>query len=285
MNSNTELDLGEIDSPLLVFSGPCSNLEATEALLELARAEGFDSSQVICTGDLAAYGANPAETVRAVRDSGCHVLMGNCEESLGAQAENCGCGFEEGSSCDVLSVAWFRHAAGSLSLDQIQWMATLPRQIRFTMAGQRALVIHGSVTTINQFVFPATDATVKSAQIAHADADIVIGGHSGVPFTQVIDAGLWHNSGIVGIPANDGTPRVWFSTLTPGDDDIQIAHRSLDYNYSAAASSIRTLEQLPNDYADAIENGLWPSDDVMPAADRENRGKPISPHQMVWPQG
>src|SRR5262249_6191085 len=45
----------------------------------------------------------PEETVSVLRDWGCHVIAGNCEEQLAAGGADCGCGFPEGSACDRLS--------------------------------------------------------------------------------------------------------------------------------------------------------------------------------------
>ena len=33
---------------------------------------------------------------------------------------------------------------------------------------------------------------------------------------------------------------------------------------------------------DALETGLWPSDDVMPDADRRRRGRAVTPSALVW---
>ena len=64
---------------LLVFGGPYSNLRATQALRAKAAELGCAPSEVICTGDLVAYCAEPEETTQAIRDWGCHVIAGNCE--------------------------------------------------------------------------------------------------------------------------------------------------------------------------------------------------------------
>ena len=45
------VDLGELDAPVLLFGGPYSNLQATQALVELAKREGIPASHMICTGD------------------------------------------------------------------------------------------------------------------------------------------------------------------------------------------------------------------------------------------
>ena len=103
-------ELGELTGKVLLFGGPYSNLEATEALIRAARDHGIAPENVICTGDVVAYCADPLATVEAIRDWGCHVVMGNCEESLGEASADCGCGFEKGSACDLLAVKWYAHA-------------------------------------------------------------------------------------------------------------------------------------------------------------------------------
>ncbi len=99
-------ELGALSEPVLVFGGPVSNLHATQAMLEVAKALGIPPARIICTGDLAAYCAQPAETIDCVMQSGVEVVMGNCEESLADNSDDCGCGFDEDSTCDVLAVDW-----------------------------------------------------------------------------------------------------------------------------------------------------------------------------------
>src|SRR6516164_7717580 len=129
------------DGPLLLFGGPYSNLEATRALLDRAAALGIPPRRIVCTGDIVAYGADPAATVELVRDFGCHVVMGNCEESLSADSEDCGCGFPAGSQCERLSAAWFAHAAAELDAGARAWMAGLPRRIDIELGGARFAAI------------------------------------------------------------------------------------------------------------------------------------------------
>jgi len=67
-----------VADPVMVLGGPYSNLEATRAVLvEAARLE-IPADRIICTGDVVAYGADPAATVELVRGSVRHVVMGNC---------------------------------------------------------------------------------------------------------------------------------------------------------------------------------------------------------------
>ena len=68
-----------------------------------AAALGVSASRVICTGDVVAYCSEPEETVAAIRQWGCHVIAGNCEQQLALGADDCVCGFAKDSTCDALS--------------------------------------------------------------------------------------------------------------------------------------------------------------------------------------
>ena len=268
---------------VLLFGGPYSNLEATQAVLAEAERRRIPPERIVCTGDVVAYAADGRATVDLIRRSGIHVVRGNCEEALAASAGDCGCGFAPGSSCDRLSAAWFAHADRELGPDERAWMASLPRRLTLDLAGLRLAVVHGSLNEINRFVFASTPERVKALDLALAGVDGIIAGHCGLPFTEVIGGRLWHNPGVVGMPANDGTPRVWFSVLSPGDEpqSLAIEHAALSYDHVSAAAKMGAAH-LPDDYATALATGLWPSCDVPPAAELKAQGQRLQPAQLVW---
>jgi predicted phosphodiesterase/pyruvate-formate lyase-activating enzyme len=278
----SEIRVLRMDGPVLVFGGPYSNLEATRALFDWAAARGVPADHIICTGDVVAYGADARETLALVRQSGIHVVMGNCEESLAANAATCGCGYAEGTACQRLAAEWYAHADRSLGDEDRRWLGTLPRRLVVELAGRRLTVVHGGVSQINRFVFASAPAAVKRAELAGTDGDGVISGHSGMPFTQIIDGRLWHNAGAIGMPANDGTARTWFSLLVPEGDGIRIEHKALDYDCRIAAQKMRSAG-LPEGYARALETGHWPSLDVLPPAEIAETGRPIEPGAIFWP--
>src|SRR5260370_34707425 len=156
------------NGPLMVVGGLYSNLEATRALLEQAARLAIPPERIICTGDVVAYGADPAATVELVRDAGCHVLLGNCEESLAGGSADCGCGFPAGSACEELSAAWFAHAARELAADALAWMARLPRRIELEIGGHRLAGVHGGAGSINRFLFASAGAAMHGQDAGKA---------------------------------------------------------------------------------------------------------------------
>ena len=139
---------------------------------------GITADRCICTGDVVAYCAEPEETTAAIRDWGCRVVAGNCEQELAAAAEDCACGFEEGSECNRLAKGWYPFANARLSVASRAWMAALPKTLTFTLAGLRFCVIHGGVGLVNRFVFASQRGAIAE-ELEQAQADVVIAGHAG----------------------------------------------------------------------------------------------------------
>jgi predicted phosphodiesterase len=270
------------DGSLIIFGGPYSNLEATRALLDRAARLGVPADRIICTGDVVAYGADPAATVELMRQTECQVIKGNCEENLAAGAVDCGCGFPTGSACERLSTSWFAHATRTLEPEALAWMAALPRRIDIEFGGRRLSVVHGSFRSINQFIFASTEARVKNRELDATANDGVLAGHCGLPFTQLLGKRLWDNAGAIGLPANDGTPRGWYSVIKAEAHGISIAHCALEYDHKTAAAKMR-IAHLPEEYANALETGLWPSCDVLPRKETRQRGIPLEETRVFWP--
>jgi len=276
------LDLGELNAPVLCFGGPYSNLQATKALKNKAEFLGIPPERIICTGDVVAYCANPQQTVDLIRDWGVHVMMGNCEQALGFDADDCGCGFDEGSQCDVLSDEWYQFASGRLNSAAKLWMRSLPDVIYLNLFGIPIAVIHGGVDDISAFVFHSTPDNAKQQIINELEIPSgpigIIAGHSGLPFTDTNVGGdclFWHNPGVIGMPANDGTPRAWYSVVDRDEDgQLCFSHGVLDYCHQGAAQAM--IENgLSPEYKQSLLTGLWPNMDVLPEWEQKQQGQQI----------
>jgi predicted phosphodiesterase len=270
------------DGPLLVFGGPYSNLQATQAILAEAARRGIPPQRVICTGDVVAYGADAAACCDLIMASGIWVIAGNCEENLAAGALDCGCGFEEGTACDLLSRAWYAHANREVTAAHRAWMAGLPYRLMIRLPdGRRLAVLHGGARDISRFIFASAEHKDLADEIAATGCDGVIAGHCGIPFVRQVGPGVWINAGAVGMPADDGTPRIWYALLTPDKAGLSVETLPLQYDHAAAAAAMRKAG-LPEGYAAALGSGLWPSCDVLPPAERARRGQKLLPAKLVW---
>ncbi len=267
--------LGDLTGSLLLFGGPYSNLQATQAIKRVADTLGIPPERTICTGDIVAYCADPAATLDLVRDWGIHVVMGNCEESLATGALDCGCGFEQGTVCSALSVDWYRYASEQVSAEHRAWLRQLPSRIDLTWAGRSMAVIHGGLEVINRFIFPSASNDQIAREMELTPADLIVGGHSGIPFGRQLGDRAWLNAGAIGLPANDGTRDGWYLLLEPTTSGSRASWHRLVYDAKQAAAAMRT-RGLSGDYDSTLLTGLWPSLDVLPEQERRKQGVPLS---------
>ncbi|RLJ59307.1 calcineurin-like phosphoesterase family protein [Litoreibacter meonggei] len=259
-------DLGELSGEVLLFGGAYSNVQALDAVIMTASARGIPASRCIFTGDVVAYCADALACAERLAGMGCHTILGNCEQQLLNGAADCGCGFEEGSACDVASQTWFEHASRQIGPRASDFWGDTPDWLTFTHSGQRYAVIHGGALDVAQFIWPSDTGAVFEAEFAEIEAktgiiDAVICGHSGIPFERVIGARRWINAGVIGMPPHDGRPATRYAILS-GDG---VRFHSLNYDTDAAARAMENAG-LVQGYEAGIRSGLWPSEDVLPSA-------------------
>ncbi|MEO0329334.1 MAG: metallophosphoesterase family protein [Pseudomonadota bacterium] len=270
-----------VDEKLFVFGGTYSNLQATQAIFEKAKSLGFSNDQMVFTGDMIAYCGQPQETADFIRSSNITCIMGNCEESLANDRADCGCGFEEGSSCSTLSEEWYRFCQQSLSAETIAWMGDLPKQLLVSLYDMNFLVTHATPARINQFVFASDlEAMITQPEFATLEPDLAgyIVGHSGIPFIRTTGNKLWLNSGAAGMPANDGTARVWCASIIHKSGELIIETHAVEYEFQTTVKEI-SRAGLSDGYANALSTGIWPSMDVLPETERSQKGIPLSPQR------
>ena len=262
-------DLGQLTGTLLTFGGPYSNLQATEALFAKADELAIPASNIICTGDVVAYCGDPGTTTDLIRKRNINLIKGNVEISLSEGAGDCGCGFEEGSACDLLSIQWFNQAVKEISAEQIAWKAQLPDCIQFSYAGRRFEVVHGTRNEVSRFLFASQDHDFLFADMSKRDVDVTLAGHNGIPYTKNQDDKIWHNAGVIGMPANNGETTGWYSLIQETKDgSIEFSHHPMDYDFESAAATMRS-KGYPEAYAKALSSGHWPSLDVLPDAEKQ----------------
>ena len=256
-------NLGTVNGKMLLFGGVYSNLQALEELIRIADKQGIPPENCICTGDIVGYCAQPEEVVQTFKKWGARSILGNVEIQLRDGAEDCGCDFREGSRCDGFSQLWFPYAQSKLSKSSLDYIASLPDHITFNYAGNQVGILHGSFFNVSDFIYKSTNWEVKAPNFSKLNADIIVGGHCGLPFQHLENEKYWLNPGVIGMPANDGEPHVWYMTFN--DDGLfKYNHHTLKYNYKLT-SSLMQNGLLPEEYARTIITGIWDNTEILPA--------------------
>lgn len=274
-----------------IFCGPYGNFQALQKIIHEAFSQGYRAHEIFCLGDVAAYCAQPRECYRLLAAYNITCIAGNVEEQIASGADNCGCNFEEGSSCDVASAVWFDYTQSQLleSDHVIIKQIAKHNHMVIEVAGKKILLVHGDDQETSKWIFESSDWDTHKQPVfdRHADIDAVVAGHSGLPFVQEKDGKIWANAGVIGMPANDGTTRGWYLTINPSEEGLDFETHTFDYPFKATQSYMKG-DLVPTDYRDvmstyheALGAGIWPSVDVLPIKEREKTGQPLQSQKVV----
>jgi putative phosphoesterase len=231
---------------IAIFSDIHGNLQALESLLADIAAQKPDA--VYCLGDLVGYGASPNEVTERIRREACPTVMGNYDDGVGFERDECGCAYREEADRErgQRSLEWTK---ARLTPANKAFLRTLMNEIRFEADGKRILLVHGSPRKMNEYLFE--DRPISSFQrlAASSDADIIVFGHTHKPYVKVVDGVTFVNAGSVGKP-KDGDWRGCYVELDGGTATF----RRVAYDVKGAAAAIRATE-LPHEFAADIESG------------------------------
>ncbi|WP_026450371.1 metallophosphoesterase family protein [Aequorivita capsosiphonis] len=263
MDKKTE-HIENLKEKVLLFGGVYSNLQALEELKRIAEAENISPENCICTGDIVGYCAQPEETVQLFKLWGAKSIAGNVELQLRDGAENCGCDFKAGSRCDGFSQLWYPYAQSKLSKSSLEFIKTLSESLHFEYTGKRVTVVHGSYSNVSEFIFKSTPWETKLKNFKETKSDVIIAGHCGLPFHHMEENKMWLNPGVIGMPANDGTPQVWYMVLNDEKEKLSFTHRRLDYNFTLTSKLMQNA-LLPQEYAKTILTGIWDNTEILPS--------------------
>jgi predicted phosphodiesterase len=267
------IDLGRKTGKMLLFGGVYSNLQALQSLMQVAQQHGVAPENCICTGDIIGYCGQPQKTLDLFKNWGAHGILGNVEIQLRDDQDDCGCDFTQGSRCDNFSEIWYAFAKANLHTSSKEYFKTLPDHIVFQYAGKKIGVLHGSYDHVSQFIFKSTHWKEKQASLDALKAEVIIAGHCGLPFVdQKVDT-RWLNPGVIGMPANDGNLHTW-TMIIDDANGLEYQHIPLSYDHETAIKEMKK-NQLPDEYAQTLETGIWDNMEILPEEERLLKGKKL----------
>src|SRR5918994_2095540 len=240
---------------IATFSDLHGNSAATDAVLAAIDAEQPDA--IYNLGDLIGYGAKLNETITLIRERGIPTIMGNYDDGVGFDRDDCGCAYkdkdEEARGQD--SLFWSRDVT---TPENKAYLRTLLPEIRFEAEGKRFRLVHGSPRRMNEYLFEDRDPRSLARIAQGADADVLVFGHTHKSWVREIEGVLFINDGSVGKP-KDGDPRAAWALLTvEARQPVHVEIRRVPYDVASMAAAIRAADGLPDHFARDIETGGRP---------------------------
>ncbi len=234
-----------------IFGDIHANLPALEAVLQDIDGRGL--TNLYCLGDLVGYGTFPNEVVEIIRARQIPTLMGNYDQGVGNDSDDCGCAYKtpEARALGDRSIAWTN---AHTSAENKAFLRALPMQIPLRLGGLRVVLVHGSPRKVNEYLYADRPDSSFERLLDLVDADVMVCGHTHLPYHKVLPSGRHViNAGSVGKP-KDHDPRAGYVVLRTADDRLAVEFVRVNYDIERAARAIEATE-MPDEFAAMLRSG------------------------------
>jgi putative phosphoesterase len=193
-------------------------------------------SQMFCAGDITGYGPFPNEVCDYLQESRIAAIAGNYDEKVLTVITHGSSSFDTLPKKKQMILLW---TAEQLSQRSREYLSKLPHRLDLEFPGQnKLLVVHGSPLGNDDDILPSITARGLKTKMGEARADILVCGHTHIPFVKKISKVLVVNCGSVGQPV-DGDTRLAYAIINL-DEESSARARIVRVDYELK----RTLEAL-----------------------------------------
>ncbi len=230
---------------LIVFGDIHANWPALEAVWnDMASYPGLPRC---CLGDLVGYGTSPNEVVDFIRDHDVPTIMGNYDQGVGHDSDDCGCAYRtaEAQALGERSIAWSNAHTTPANKAYLRGLA---ETIERPLGDLRVALVHGSPRRVNEYLYEDRPASSLERLLDLVEADVLVCGHTHLPYHRILPSGRHVvNAGSVGKP-KDGDPRAGYVVLSAGGTTLDVKFVRVPYDVEAAATAIEQ-SAMPSEFA------------------------------------
>jgi predicted phosphodiesterase len=224
----------------------------------LAEVEREQVEEIVCLGDVAQGGAQPAEVVDRLRELGCRCVFGNSDEFLlTLDPEGSGEDVDEEERERLLRRGeWSREQLGP---DRLEFLRAFEPVIELETDEGRIVCCHATPTSNTEIILPETPRDRLATLIG--DAAGVVGGHVHLQWLRRVGTSFWACAGSVGLAADYTEPTdehrfgPWADYLVLSGSPARVEFRRAPFD---AREVIRAIHDsgMPDAERSALE---WPA--------------------------
>ena len=236
---------------ITIFGDIHANLPALEAVLADIDRRGL--TNLYCLGDLVGYGTFPNEVITIIRERNIPTLMGNYDQGVGQDSDDCGCAYKtaEAKALGERSITW---SNAHTTPENKQYLRQLAEHIPVQLGELNILLVHGSPRRINEYLYEDRPEASLERLFDGLEAEVLVCGHTHLPYHRVLGSGRQViNAGSVGKP-KDNNPQASYLILTTEEGKLQVEFVRVPYDVERAAQAIEATD-MPNEFAEMLRLG------------------------------
>ena|GEM_PF-160202 len=242
---------------IAAFGDVHGNLTALEAVLDDIARQRADA--VVCMGDLAFRGPQPAECLARIRASGVPCVYGNTDQTLlSVAAGEWWARVPAACRAPEASLPWVRWHTERLSAADLDYLAGLPFEHRVEADRGSVLFVHATPQDCTAAIQPGDGGEALEARLAGLGAEWLVMGHIHRAFAFRHGAVQLVNTGAVGFSL-DRDWRASYALVDTAGGGIELRRVAYDLGRAVEAARAAGFCFPPREYEEALRTGYWPA--------------------------
>lgn len=216
-----------------VISDIHGNMQALEAVLADIKADSCD--KILCLGDLAMAGPEPAKTIELIKrmyeNGEIELIQGNTDEMIATPDTSIPYVKEK---FPIMGNA-LENDVKIIPQNLKDFLKELPAQKELIFDGVKVLMVHGSPRKNDENISPDLPLSKIEEMIENTDANLILCGHTHIPCGyQTSKKQTVVNDGSVGRPFTP-KPDACYAIIDFKDGTFEVEHKFVDYDREKAA--------------------------------------------------
>ncbi|MEM2768758.1 MAG: YfcE family phosphodiesterase [Candidatus Pacearchaeota archaeon] len=199
--------------------------------------------KIFCAGDIIGYASMPNECIKELIKNNIKSIYGNHEFVL--------LNFQYANLLNYQALKALIWHKENLENFAWRWIKKLKEKLILKIGSKKIMIFHGSPENCFEYIWPDTSKEIFEYWLKKYNVDILIFGHTHIPFIKNINSKLVINPGSIGQP-RDGNNKASFCIIDLENLEAKIFRKIYDIN--KIAEDIKQ-KGLPRIFADRLYLG------------------------------
>jgi putative phosphoesterase len=228
-----------------------SNIYALENVLK--DIENYKVDFIVSTGDLVGYLPFPNEVIQLIREDKILAIQGNHDRHIASFQKITDAEIDSMSDEMIQSSASAIFTSWRITDENRNYLKNLPDKITFSCNGFKILVVHGSPRKIDEYLYEEKEIISEIAETVAED--VIICGHTHIPYFTKIDNKYFINAGSVGKPKH-GSAKSTYALVEIANEKVSSEIIEVDYDVQKIVTAINENRMISKKLIAMLEQGI-----------------------------
>lgn len=227
------------------------NQYALESVLEHIKHKDVDF--ILSTGDLVGYMPYPNEVIDMIRSHNIVTVQGNHDKAIANSKNISLIELNKMSLQDIQKNASAAYTNWCITDENRDYLNGLSTKLVLESGDKKIMIVHGSPFRIDEYLYEDEGHLAQLSE--KITEDIIISGHTHIPYYRRINEKYFINAGSVGKPKH-GDARSTYVILDIDSESVTCSIEKVEYDVASILQTIKENPMISNTLIEMLQQGI-----------------------------